>query len=216
MPYTKRFHTPDSCCYSLHLGRHQDCQRVTAIRWTLAGSEPSRAEPGKLCWADFHVCSNALFVKLLFFRITQTSIFLLAKISQLHESLRFSLQIPFKLILTEAQNGTDPSPTKSLQFWNENHRPFNLRDILKMTNVLKVFSRCKEAQVTLPLYGSSRGRQVSLSILSFGKAMSFLAKDAEMGCTNREVRFGRLCLKLPSVFKREKTKSLANRNWKQP
>lgn len=80
-----------------------------------------------------------------------------------------------------------------------------------MINVLKVFSRCKEAQVTLPLYGSSRGLQVSLSILSFGKATSFLAKDAEMGCTNREVRFGRLCLKLPSVFKREK-KSLANRN----
>lgn len=83
-----------------------------------------------------------------------------------------------------------------------------------MTKVLKVFSRCKEAQDTLPLYGSSRGRQVSLSILSFGKAMSFLAKDAEMGCTNREVRFGRLCLKLPSVFKREKNQILSKQKLK--
>lgn len=80
-----------------------------------------------------------------------------------------------------------------------------------MINVLKVFSRCKEAQVTLPLYGSSRGLQVSLSILSFGKAISFLAKDDEMGCTNREVRFVRLCLKLPSVFKREKKKQILSK-----
>lgn len=73
-----------------------------------------------------------------------------------------------------------------------------------MIKVLKVFSRCIEAQVTLPLCGSSRGRQASSSSLSFGKGMSFLAKDTEIGCTNREVRFGRLCLKLPSVFKKEK------------
>lgn len=57
---------------------------------------------------------------------------------------------------------------------------------------------------TLPLLGSSRGLQASFVVLSFGKEMSFATRDAEMGCTSREVRFDRFCLKLPSVFKRKK------------
>jgi hypothetical protein len=70
-----------------------------------------------------------------------------------------------------------------------------------------MISRCVKIQVALPLCGSSRGLQASLSIFSFGKEMSILTRDGEIGCTSREVRFVRLFLKLPSVFKGKKKKN---------
>lgn len=46
-------------------------------------------------------------------------------------------------------------------------------------------------------------------VLSFGEEISFATRDAEMGCTSREVRFDRFCLKLPSVFKRKRNRILS-------
>ena len=68
---------------------------------------------------------------------------------------------------------------------------------------------------TLPLFGSSRGLQALCVILSFGEERSFATRDAEMGCTSREVRFDRFCLKLPSVFKRERKRILSKQKLKQ-
>lgn len=67
---------------------------------------------------------------------------------------------------------------------------------------------------TLPLFGSSRGLQASFLVLAFGEEISFATSDAEMGCTNREVRFDRLCLKLPSVFKRQRKRILSKQKFK--
>lgn len=49
-------------------------------------------------------------------------------------------------------------------------------------------------------------------VVAFGEEISFAMRDAETGCTSREVRFDRFCLKLPSVFKRERAESLVNRS----
>lgn len=52
-------------------------------------------------------------------------------------------------------------------------------------------------------------------VLSLCEEISFATSDAEMGCTRREVRFDRLCLKLPSIFKRAKDEILSQEKLKR-
>ena len=64
------------------------------------------------------------------------------------------------------------------------------------------------------MFGSSRGLQILFLVLLFGEEISFATRDAEMGCTSRDVRFDRFCLKLPSRFRREGNRILSKQKLK--
>lgn len=54
-----------------------------------------------------------------------------------------------------------------------------------------------------------------LLVLSFDDEINFATRDADTGCTKREVRFGRFCLKLPSILKTKETKILSKEDLNQ-
>ena len=183
---TKRLHTPDSCLLST-----ESWQATSLLKLKL------RSYVKQI----FMNVQNALFVKLLFLAAVQNA-FLLFLIYQLGQ-LSFVIELLSKIQRREINAHINRN--KCVWFFWE-------RIILNMPNRLKMimdgpYKNYKTHRKTLnilPLFGSSRGLQAPFVVLSFGKEMSFATRDAEMGCTSREVRFDRCCLKLPSVFKREK------------
>lgn len=181
---TKRLHTTDSWLLST-----ESWQATSLLKLKL------RTDVKQI----FMNVQNALFVKLLFLLAVQNA-FLLFLISQLGQ-----LSIFIELLSKSQRREKEAHINKNVFvfFWE--------RIILNMQSNIKIdhgpyknYKTHRKTLNTLPLFGSSRGLQAPFVVLSFGKEMSFATRDAEMGCTSREVRFDRFCLKLPSVFKREK------------
>lgn len=183
---TKRLHTPDSWLLST-----ESWQATSLLKLKL------RSYVKQI----FMNVQNALFVKLLFLVAVQ-NVFLLFLISQLGQ-----LSVFIELLLKSQRREINAHINRNNCFWFFWERIILNMPIKQIKNDHGPYKNDKthrKTLSTLPLFGSSRGLQAPFVVLSFGKEMSFATRDAEMGCTSREVRFDRFCLKLPSVFKREK------------
>lgn len=182
----KRLHTPDSWLLST-----ESWQATSLLKLKL------RSYVKQI----FMNVQNALFVKLLFLVAVQ-NVFLLFLISQLGQ-----LSVFIELLLKSQRREINAHINRNNCFWFSWERIILNMPIKQIKNDHGPYKNDKthrKTLSTLPLFGSSRGLQAPFVVLSFGKEMSFATRDAEMGCTSREVRFDRFCLKLPSVFKREK------------